>query len=61
MDPPELAAQACDVVEFFAGKGRIARLANSRGWRGLVHDWDFDRARTREHNCMDMCGNAGYV
>ena len=53
---------AHDLVELFAGKARVSRLAASRGWQTASHDWDFDReAGPDDHNAMDINGAAGFV
>ena len=60
--PPPFASRAADLVEMFAGKARISRLAKSRGYHVLCHDWNYDvSAGPETHNCMDMCGNAGFL
>ena len=62
--PPPFANKTYDVVELFAGKGRIGRLAAAAGWHALVHDLEYDRfaqAAPDQHNSMDMCGCAGYL
>ena len=60
---PGFADKQIDVVEIFAGTGRISRLAAAAGWYTLVHDINFDRAaRYRPgNNAMDLCSSAGYV
>ena len=48
-----------DVIEFFAGKARVCRLAEAAGFFSLAHDIGFDDGR--ERSCMDLNGSAGFV
>ena len=60
--PPAMSATAYDCVELFAGKGRIARLARSRGWHSVCHDIAYDReAGPDQRNAMDINGSAGFA
>ena len=63
MPAPPFGAKACDLIELFAGRGRISRLARARGWNTLSHDWLYDEVAEANgcNNCMDLCGNAGFV
>ena len=61
-EPPPFSRKLYDIVEFFAGAARIARLAESRGWHSLAHDWDFDNGeKPGMHNSMDMCESGGFL
>ena len=63
MEPPSFAGRAADLVELFAGVGRISRLARCRGWFTMTHDCAYDEFAAEHdlHNCMDLCGNAGFL
>lgn len=62
--------QQLDVVELYAGKARISKLANWCGWSSRALDVDYhpprlagsgkDQGRS-QRSCMDMCGEAGYL
>ena len=57
-----MSARALDLVELFAGRSRIARLASARGWHTASHDWNFDRDKApSQHNAMDINGAAGFA
>ena len=71
-EPPPWTRQKYDIVELFAGKGRIARLGQSRGYNILCHDMLYDKVFTadsssetetkqRKRSCMDMNGSAGFL
>ena len=59
--PPDFAEKSYDLVELFAGAGRLTRLAKARGWNAVCSDLLYDRGAGSGHNCMDMCGSAGFV
>ena len=61
--PPRFADRSYDLIELFAGQARITRLARARGWYAMNHDWDYDHFATENgtNNCMDLCGNAGFL
>ena len=65
MDPGFGNNRSFDVVELFAGKARVARLASARGWYAICHDWDYDDDYQHDaagrHNAMDLCGSAGFL
>ena len=63
VEPPSFAGRAADLVELFAGVGRISRLARCRGWFTMTHDFSYDEFAAEHdlHNCMDLCGNAGFL
>ena len=57
-----------DVIEFFAGKGRVARLGKAAGWSVLAHDYCFDVCHDDSasdgktyKNCMDLNGSGGFA
>ena len=69
---PAFARQQADVVELFAGKARVARLATTAGWACLAHDVAFDPGNNGGssttldklkgyRSCMDLNGNAGFA
>ena len=58
--PASFASQQVDIIEFFAGTARIARLGKAAGWNVLAHDLLYDRDKGKT-SCMNMCGAAGYA
>ena len=52
-----------DLIEFFAGAGRVSRLAAAQGWHVLVHDIGYDREATAKglKSSMDMVSSAGFL
>lgn len=60
---PPFGWKAVDLVELFAGKGRITRLAAARGWNVLCHDMKFDASahESGRQNCMDLTKSAGFL
>ena len=59
-DHPEL-----EILELFAGKARITRLAKQLGIPADAHDWDYDKDAIKSkgslNNSMDITGPAGIV
>ena len=62
--------QQMDVVELYAGKARISKLASWCGWSSRALDVDYHPPRLAgsgknqgrsQRSCMDMCGEAGYL
>ena len=61
--------KSVEVVEFFAGKGRIASMAHLMGYEARAADLLYDSPPTGEsthsglpkRSCFDMCGEAGLV
>ena len=53
------------IVEMFAGKARITRIARQMGIPAEAHDWDFDTEARKSsgglNNSMDINGPAGLV
>lgn len=49
------------VIEMFAGVGRICRLAKAVGLSACAHDISFDGAGKGESSCFDIVGTAGFV
>ena len=60
---PGFMNQTYEVIEFFAGAGRISRLAAAQGWRVLVHDIGYDREASAQgrKSSMDMVTSAGFL
>ena len=62
-----------DIIEYFAGVGRIARLASSTGLKAGAYDWEFgktqEKARpskkgskqSRVKRPMDLTSSAGFL
>lgn len=54
-----------EILELFAGKARITRLARRLGIPAEAHDWDYDKASIESkgslNNSMDITGPAGLV
>ena len=50
-----------DIVEMFAGKGRICRLAEAAGYWALAHDLAYHKPKQGGSNAMDINGQAGYL
>lgn len=48
-----------EVTEFFAGTGRLCRLAKSVGLPCEAHDLSYDESKSK--SAMDINGNAGYL
>ena len=49
------------VVEFFAGKARICRLARSIGLRAVGHDVNLDSATGPKRSAMNINGSSGFM
>ena len=51
------------VIEFFAGVARIAKLAKASGWKAVAYDRDFGTAlkSKSKRSPMDLNSNAGLV
>ena len=60
---PPFGGRAVDLVELFAGKGRITRLAAARGWHVLCHDMTYDKSAkdSGRNNYMDLTKPAGFL
>ena len=68
---PAFASRQADVVEFFAGKARVARVGACAGFSVLAHDIDYDKCSAENENiqtgsgqhrsCMDLNGSAGFA
>ena len=60
---PPFAGKAWDVIEMFAGTGKISRLAAASGWHALAHDMAYDRSAQApgQHNAMDLNTSAGFM
>lgn len=51
-----------EILELFAGRARLTRLAKSVGIPGHAHDINFDLdSQTHEKSAMDFNLSAGYV
>lgn len=60
MNIPELKGHAdLEVIEFFAGTGRLCRLAKSVGIPSEAHDLSYDESKSK--SAMDINENAGYL
>ena len=53
-----------DVLEFYAGRSRIARMARRRQYRAMAHELNFDKPPHKNgrpaNNAMDFNGSAGF-
>ena len=68
MPEPGFSTVQADLIEYFAGKAKVARLAQTAGWASLAHDIDYDPTSVRVKgkkrigkSCMDLNENAGYA
>lgn len=62
-DPPEVQSEY-DVLEFFAGVGRIARLSEKVGMKSVAYDIDYGNSRAKQsgkRSAMDLNSSAGLV
>ena len=62
-DPPEVQTEY-EVLEFFAGVGRIARLSQKVGMTSVAYDIDYGNARAKrsgKRSSMDLNSSAGLV
>ena len=70
--PAEFAPQQLDVLELFAGRARVARLAQAKGYAAMIHDIEYDRTaftkppRSKKKkqtgkSCMDLNTSAGFA
>ena len=53
-----------EFLDFFAGKARLAQLAEARGYRAEAYDKDFGELKARttgKRSSMDINSNAGMV
>ena len=60
-----------DMIEFFAGVGRVTRLASARMYTSAGFDLDYGAPKLSRHgkkrkskktaSCMDINGSAGFV
>lgn len=51
-----------DVLEFYAGRARIARTARRLHYRAMAFDVNYDSpGETSRRNAMDINGAAGFV
>lgn len=57
---PEFAKTPQDLLEFYAGRGRINRLARSVGYACVAADVVYD-AGPRSASSLNLCGNAGFA
>ena len=60
-EPPAFMHRQYDIVEMFAGKGRICRLAEAAGYWALAHDLAYHKPKPGANNAMDINGKAGYL
>ena len=58
MQPAELASRQADIIEYFAGTAKMARLGQAAGFNVLAHDILFDK---HNKSSMNMNGSAGFV
>ena len=51
------------VIDLFAGRARLARLARALGYAAVALDKDFDviADNIKTANAMDLCTSAGFV
>ena len=64
MEDPDDVTSGIGVVEYFAGVGRIAQLAQYAGFNSVGYDLDYGVKQARlsgKRNCMDLNSNAGLV
>ena len=59
--PPGFLRREYDIIELFAGKARICRVAEAKGFFALAHDFAYHKPSSGRNNCMDINGKAGYV
>ena len=71
--PDDFAPQQLDILELFAGRARIARLAEVAGYAAMIHDIAYDktafssepskskRKKQTGKSCMDLNTSAGYA
>lgn len=50
-----------EVIEFFAGTGRLCRLAKSMGIPSEAHDLSYDETKKHGKSAMDINDSAGYL
>lgn len=50
-----------EVIEFFAGTGRLCRLATSMGIPSEAHDLSYDETKKHGKSAMDINDSAGYL
>ena len=58
--PPKFTETPQDLLEFYAGRGRINRMARSAGYACVAHDVVYDAA-PRSRSSLNLCGNAGFT
>ena len=64
MDDSETAVHDIQVIEYFAGVGRIARVSRACGLRAVAYDLEYGkhaRMKPSQRNPLDMNSNAGFV
>lgn len=62
-DPPEVQSEY-EVLEFFAGVGRIAQLSEKVGMKSVAYDIDYGNPRAKQtgkRSSMDLNSSAGLV
>ena len=47
-----------DIIELFAGRARITRMAQGAGYSAIAADQAYDE---HEFSSLHLCGNAGFV
>ena len=57
---PGFMCKHTDLIELFAGCGRICRLAESAGYFSLAHDMLLDKSGKKK-SCMDINKSAGFT
>ena len=63
-DPEVVNKKNIQVIEFFAGVGRIAQISEHMGYQSVAHDLEYGKGiakRTGKRNSMDLNSNAGFV
>ena len=59
MDPkPGFMQSSYDIIELYAGRARITRMARAAGYSAIAADKDYDE---NEFSALHLCGNAGFV
>lgn len=66
--PQDVALESLELIEYFAGKGRIAKMAMRRGYPSRALDVQYTQPKQpcidsfrKPRGSMDFNGDAGYV
>ena len=50
-----------DIIEFYAGRGRISRIGRAVGFQAVTADLIYDKPENPQKSALNLCGSAGFA